>query len=131
MIKYVQTIPSLPGNMHTPVVIFDGSKIEIKGRSTPEYANLIWDPIIDALLEYIKSQEVIQILFKLEYFNSASSRFISDFFVSLAQFRLKCDLSIYWYYLENDEDSEYYGELYQSANPLLKIKLIKTNDLWT
>lgn len=129
MIKKVFTYQVKDEPLHTPIFTFDGNVVTITGRALPEYAAMVWVPFIEELKQYIIINKNIVLNFKLEYFNSASSRYVSDLFVTLAELRSKCSVTINWYYLDIDEDMEYYGDLYKSANPLLNFNLIKTKDL--
>jgi hypothetical protein len=49
--------------------------------------------------------------FKLAYFNSAAAKFIADILMLLNQYARKgCDIKLYWYFQEDDEDMLEAGE---------------------
>jgi hypothetical protein len=102
----------------TPKVIFDPSAgvVEIRGRSIPENSVEFYKPIMDALEKYEKSPKPETIVHvQLEYFNTASSKCILDFFKKLEEMNNKVTkVTINWYYEEDDEDMQEAGEDYQT-----------------
>jgi len=58
-------------------------------------------------------QNTINIDFKLEYFNTASSKLILDIFLKLEEMQEHGKkISVKWYFPEEDEDMEEAGEEY-------------------
>ena len=106
----------------SPNVIFDPRKhiFEMEGNSRPENVRDFFYPIIDALKEYfddfIKSNhkndpEIFNFNFKLEYFNSASAKFISDILVIVKNnYENGLKMKINWYFEDGDEDMKEVGE---------------------
>lgn len=103
-------IISLEGTEDTPKILLDKNNgiMEISGRSLPEDSAEFYQPVLDWLEEYKKSPNPETIfVFKLEYFNTASSKLILDILSSLEDI---ADAKIHWYYYEDDEDMEEAGE---------------------
>ncbi len=100
----------------TPLINFDPDEgiLEMKGRSSPENAIQFYQGLIDNLDEYIASDSEHFIAnFAFEYFNTSSSKCLFDVFKRL--FRMSesdIDLTINWYYEEDDEDMMEAGEDY-------------------
>jgi len=71
---------------------------------------------MDALEKYEKSPRPETIVHvQLEYFNTASSKCILDFFKKLEEMNNKVTkVTINWYYEEDDEDMQEAGEDYQT-----------------
>lgn len=100
----------------TPRVVLDQSNnlFEISGRSLPEDVVSFYQPVIDWLEEMeTKPLENMEFSFKLEYFNTASSKLILDIFLKLDEvYQDGNKINIKWYYSELDEDLEEAGEEY-------------------
>jgi hypothetical protein len=103
-------IINLEGTEDTPKILLDkGNGIfEISGRSLPEDSAEYYQPIIDWLKTYGEDplEETI-FVFKLEYFNTASSKLILDILTALEEIT---GVVIHWYFYEDDEDMEEAGE---------------------
>jgi hypothetical protein len=103
-------IISLEGTEDTPKIILDKSNgiFEISGRSLPEDSAEFYQPVLDWLGEYANQPlpETI-FVFKLEYFNTASSKLILDILSALEDIP---GTKIHWYFYEDDEDMEEAGE---------------------
>ena len=103
----------LEGTVDTPQVDFNpNGEILMSGRSLPEDPNVFYDPLfkwatgVDA--------ETITIMFKLEYFNTASSKKIYDLFKTFSQNPNVKNVIVKWHYEEGDYDSKETGEHYAS-----------------
>ena len=103
-------IINLEGTEDTPKIILDKTNkiFEISGRSLPEDSAEFYQPVLDWLNEYTKKAlpETI-FVFKLEYFNTASSKLILDVLTVLEDIE---NIKVHWYYYEDDEDMEEAGE---------------------
>jgi hypothetical protein len=97
-------IINLEGTEESPKILLDkdNSIFEISGRSLPEDAAEFYHPIIDWLTRYGQSPnpETV-VIFKLEYFNTASSKLILDILSKIEEIK---GSKIAWYYHEDDED---------------------------
>lgn len=106
----------LDGTDDTPkVVLDDENKIfEISGRSLPEDVADFYEPIlnwIDNELKNVKGQ--IAFAFKMNYFNTASSKLILDILIRLEEMHADGkDIVVHWFYDADDEDMMEAGEEY-------------------
>jgi hypothetical protein len=102
-------IINLEGTEDTPKIILDKTNgiFEISGRSLPEDTAEFYKPIIEWIMDYGKNPNpATNFTFKLEYFNTASSKLILDILSKLENIT---GTSIEWYYHEDDEDMEEAG----------------------
>jgi len=98
------------GTTDTPKVILDknGSTFEISGRSLPEDAAGFYQPILNWIEGYaVNPNPETKFNFRLEYFNTASSKLILDLLSALEDIK---GISINWYSDEDDEDMQEAGE---------------------
>ena len=103
-------ILSLEPTEDTPKVVLDkaGKTFEISGRSLPEDSAEFYQPILDWLKVYTEdSNDVTEFMFKLEYFNTASSKLILDVLTQLEEIE---GAKVTWFFHEDDEDMEEAGE---------------------
>ena len=108
---------NINGTEDTPAINFnyDTSEFIISGRSLPEDVSTFYKPIIDWLDECsatIKDNSKFE--FKLEYFNTASSKILLDLFMKLEEITevKQTKLSIIWFYQKEDIDMKEAGEEY-------------------
>ncbi len=92
----------------TPGIILDkeNQTFKIWGKSFPEESNKFFEPIFNWLEEYIQDpNENTTFVFKMEYFNSASStRMLEIFYILDRLYKAGHDVTIQWHYLEEDDD---------------------------
>jgi len=103
-------IINLEGTEDTPKIILDKANgiFEISGRSLPEDSAEFFQPILDWIGAYENDPNAsTQFVFKLEYFNTASSKLILDILSSLEEID---GVTVLWYFHEDDEDMEEAGE---------------------
>jgi hypothetical protein len=106
----------IEGTEDTPSVIFDLEQgiYEISGRSLPEDVVEFYTPVMN-WLDQLEEEPVadIEFSFKLEYFNTASSKLILDVLLKLDDiFQDGTSMNVRWYYYEMDEDLMEAGEEY-------------------
>lgn len=107
----------------SPKVFFDPRKhvFEMEGNSRPENVRDFYYPIIDTLRDYFEdiaekqtrseTNNVFNFNFKLEYFNSASAKFISDILVIIRNgYDKGINMKVNWYFDEGDDDMKEVGE---------------------
>jgi len=107
----------------SPKVLFDPKKyiFEMEGNSRPENVRDFFYPIIDTLREffdeigpdkkYTDNETAFNFNFKLEYFNSASAKFISDILVIIKNGNDKgLNMKVNWYFDDGDDDMKEVGE---------------------
>lgn len=102
----------------SPLVILDKEQkhFEISGKSMPEDVVEYYQPVLNWLEDYKKDPlpETV-FIFKLIYFNTASSKLIYDLLIALdeiAQSGKK--VVIQWYAISTDEDMEEAGHEFAS-----------------
>lgn len=90
------------------------SRFEFFGKSFPEDAKEFYAPIIDWFKDYVANpNRETTVVFKLEYFNTASSKKLVDMLNILKEIhRQKKVIMIYWYYKSDDEDMHETGETF-------------------
>ena len=88
--------------------------MELKGRSSPENSIQFYAKIIEGLEEYInQGGDEFTANFAFEYFNTSSSKCLFDVFKRLSKIDASGkDLTINWYYEEDDDDMMEAGEDY-------------------
>lgn len=103
---------NLEGTEDTPKIILDATNniYEISGRSLPEDCAQFYKPILDWLDGFNPTSKV-NFVFKLDYFNTASSKLILDILNRLEKIKNKGkDVTILWCFSEDDEDMQEAGE---------------------
>jgi hypothetical protein len=103
-------ILNLEGTSDTPKIILDkNNKIfEISGRSLPEDSVEFYRPVLEWIANYAKAPNpTTEFCFKLEYFNTSSSKLILDVLSALEAIE---GMQIEWCYQEDDEDMEEAGK---------------------
>ncbi len=100
----------------TPKVVLDhvNKVFEISGRSLPEDVVVYYAPVIRWLDDFANNPfEGMELCFKLEYFNTASSKLILDILLKLEEISPSVpSLKVSWYYLPSDIDMKEAGEEY-------------------
>jgi hypothetical protein len=109
---------SIAETSKTPAINLDLSKglIEIKGRSIPENSTEFYMPLLNCLKNFLpkKNGGVLTVNFQLEYFNTSSSKCILEILKSLTALqKTGIQVTINWYYEEDDDDMQASGENYQ------------------
>lgn len=118
---------------NTPLIEFNKDKhsLLLKGESRPENTSQYYAPIIAWLDDYYKwiyfltnestsAQFEISVNFKLDYFNSTSTKFILDFFSKLSKLKdfKSVKTTVNWFYFEMDEDMLENGEDFEAISGL-------------
>ena len=106
----------IQGTDDTPGIIFDveNNVFQISGRSMPEDVTAFYEPLLDWLDDFSEiAKGKIVFEFKLEYFNTASSKLLLDVLMKLEDmFEEGKEISVKWYFPDDDEDMEEAGEEY-------------------
>jgi hypothetical protein len=103
-------ILNLEGTEDTPRIIMDKKNgiMEISGRSLPEDSTEFYKPVLDWIENYANDPNSSTVfVFKLEYFNTASSKLILDLLYALEDIK---GIRVEWYFHEEDEDMEEAGQ---------------------
>lgn len=106
----------------TPEVTLEPGLIEISGRSIPIDSFEFYDPIIRWLEKYKEEpSKTTNVIFKIEYLNSASNRFIYNILKIMDEIHeRKYTVNTKWYYEEDDDSMRVFGI---DLNNLLKIPI--------
>jgi hypothetical protein len=102
-------IINLEGTEETPKVVLDKDNgiFEISGRSLPEDVSAFYGQVLQWLDKYAAAPNPeTHFIFKLEYFNTASSKIILDV---LSKLEGISGAKVYWYHHDDDEDMEEAG----------------------
>ena len=109
-------IIKIQGGDDIPSVILDAEDgiFQISGRSMPEDVTAFYDPILEWLEELTENySNKIIFEFKLEYFNTASSKLLLDVLMKLEEMHdAGKEVLVKWYFPDDDEDMEEAGEEY-------------------
>lgn len=103
-------ILDLEGTEDTPRILLDkqSGTMEISGRSLPEDSTDFYRPVLDWIEAYASDPHpTTTFIFKLEYFNTASSKLILDVLYALEDVK---GLKVKWYFHDEDEDMEEAGQ---------------------
>ncbi|MCX7987095.1 MAG: DUF1987 domain-containing protein [Bacteroidales bacterium] len=100
----------IQGTNDTPFIFCDAEKKEIllTGRSLPENPFKVYEKVFSWAEKY--DQDSILLNFKLEYFNTASSKQIFNLIKLFVENKQVKEIKVKWYYEEGDYDSKETGE---------------------
>lgn len=108
---------NIKGTDDTPSVVLDkdAGLFEFSGRSLPEDVTQFYDPIINWIKDYAGDpNDKTEVLFKLEYFNTASSKVLLDILLLYEDINNNGgNVVIKWHYHEDEEDMKEAGEEYE------------------
>lgn len=102
--------------LRTPYIFFDTEDctLVVKGRSIPENSLQFYGVLFkwaDSFYQDTEGHQKLEIIFKLEYFNTSSSKCILDFLRKLEKLKeLGVKVKISWFYDLRDEDMLEVGE---------------------
>ncbi len=93
-----------------PKMVFDKDNgiFELEGRSLPEDSEAVYGPVLEWLDDYGKDPNPeTEMVFRLEYYNSASLRKFADILATLRRISEQkgVKVSAVWYYEDGDESS--------------------------
>ncbi|MBP8849205.1 MAG: DUF1987 domain-containing protein [Breznakibacter sp.] len=107
---------NIKGTEDTPFVTLDkgANLFQISGRSLPEDVNQFYNPVLKWIDAYKDAPNAkTEFDFKLEYFNTASSKVILDILLKLEEImEAGHAVVIRWHYHEDEEDMREAGEEY-------------------
>jgi len=114
----------------SPEVILDPAGIvRLSGRSILENSAEFYEPVIDWINKYIENPaELTCVDIRLEYFNSATAKFIITLIKRITRVCLNNKkYKVNWYYEDGDEDilerGEYIASVLESSFNFIKVKL--------
>jgi hypothetical protein len=89
----------------------------LKGKSLPENAHLFYDPVVKWMSMYrAQANQQTNLVCKLEYFNTASSKKILEVIEELKA--ITGNISVEWHYLVDDDDMLEIGKEYSELTKL-------------
>ena len=100
----------------TPYIFFDGEKstLSVQGRSIPENSLQFYGVLFkwaDSFYQDSAEHQNLDVTFKLEYFNTSSSKCILDFLRKLENLKqMGVKVKVYWFYDVRDEDMQEVGQ---------------------
>ncbi len=98
----------------SPAINFNAAtgKCEMVGSSYPENASEFYTPVFDWLNNYITQvTRDLYFDFKLDYLNSSSIKFISEFVDKIDKYgKIGVTVEINWHFRDEDEDIKELGE---------------------
>jgi hypothetical protein len=108
----------LAESSYTPEVNFniEENKFIISGKSLPPDALDFYEPILNWVEKFFNSDQVpinMALEFKLDYYNTASSKQIAKLFLLIRDSLAKDLVTIWWYYYEDDYDMLDSGQQYE------------------
>ncbi|MDX9848546.1 MAG: DUF1987 domain-containing protein [Tenuifilaceae bacterium] len=114
----------------TPYVLLDSDQGEIRfeGRSIPENVIDFYQPLINWIERYSRDpSESTSVHFKLEYFNTSSSKRIFDIMKRMETIPATTgkSVTINWYYEEDDEDIYFAGNDYKALITKVDFNLVE------
>lgn len=105
----------------TPNVKLDSAKgtIFFEGKCFPENADDFFMPLLRWVRGYTQEKEIKEVVFKLEYFNTASSKKILELFLMFQQLMQRGQrFNVVWYFKEDDEDIRDSGRKFSSLTKI-------------
>jgi hypothetical protein len=105
---------NLTGTDQTPQVILNKEKgvFEFSGRSLTDKAADFYRPVIEWMTEYSEQPNAkTEVVFKMEYMNTSSSKALFDLFAMLQTIK---GAKVVWCFNDEDEDMEETGEEFSS-----------------
>jgi hypothetical protein len=124
-------------NPDMPKFAWVGDSVTLTGRAMPEFAEDAWSAFIMDLKDYysefketISPRNKFIINLKLDFYNSASSIFITTIFQLMQSNKNKCQSIVNWHYFAADDDDLANAEMYKESRNFksVKVNLIERND---
>jgi hypothetical protein len=113
----------------SPEVILDpNGHIKLRGRSILENSAEFYEPVIEWINKYVENPAALTCVdINLEYFNSATAKFIITLIQRISRVTLKNQkYKVNWYYEDGDEDilerGEYISSVLESDFQFIKVK---------
>jgi hypothetical protein len=93
---------------------YENGEFIISGRSLPEDVTTFYQPIMDWIDSFGSKPIDMKFQFKLEYFNTASSKILLDVLMKIEEIQDESGKSftVVWYSQDNDPDMKEAGEEY-------------------
>ena len=111
----------IEGNKGIPEIHFkNNGKLSISGRSYPDDANLIYNP----LLEFVASLEVNDVVFdvNLDYLNSGSIKYIKRIIHEIEDNKNIKTATVKWHFEDDDEKNKELGFMFKEISTKCKFE---------
>jgi len=106
--------------------------ISLEGRSLPDNPFEFYEPILNWADEFFNSDEVpldLKFDFKLEYYNTASSKQLAKLFKLMETSPASQNITVRWFYFEDDDDMLEAGQRYDMLINLdFEFEIMKDED---
>jgi hypothetical protein len=121
---------TIEASKYTPEIELNAQNniLSIKGKSYPENTFDFYAPVIAWLKEYFAQEDLPKATLNMDiiYFNSSSSKLFFDLFDLLEEAQEKGkDISVNWYYDEENESAEEAGEDFKEDFEGMDFNIIK------
>ncbi|MFP4621447.1 MAG: DUF1987 domain-containing protein [Bacteroidales bacterium] len=127
--KEIENVPGqeyvkIPATQRTPEILLDrtGTEAEVHflGRSLPDDARGFYNPILQWIDEYFSQPHPKTFIrFKLEYFNTSSSKMLLQIIKKLEKLENhNKNVAVEWCYMEDDEDILESGRTFQELTSI-------------
>lgn len=107
-------IINIAGTYDTPAIEFNPDKgvFTMSGRSLPANTFGFYQPVLDAVIDYLqKPLESSTFNFKMDFINSSSTKVLQELFYQIEQVHNKGKkVLVNWYYKFGDEDLKELGD---------------------
>ncbi len=101
------------GSEELPKFEFNNDVVIISGKSIPFDAKKVWSAFAGLLEIHIQNVGELTINFKMDYFNTSSSMYLTEIFKILNANYYKKKIVVNWFYDERDFSMEDLGEFHQ------------------
>lgn len=113
-------------------LLFSKGKLTLKGVSYPEYAKEFYQPVLEAIREYVSTdpQKHTEMAFKFTYFNTGTNPLITGIMKeleNLSNIEGKT-VEVNWYYEKDDDDMKEVGEYLETLTEL-EIRFIPVDSI--
>jgi len=107
----------------TPEISFDteDNTLHISGRSYPSDPGSFYEPVFEWLENYlstIDNESVLYLNFRLDYYNTSTSKQFAKLFKILEDSNIRDSVRINWFYRESDIDMLEAGERFSQITEL-------------
>ena len=114
---------------NSPEIIFDcsSSKLEIRGKSYPPNPGIFFSPVFSLLEDHFSAPSVCKLTVDVDlvYFNSGSSRILTELFARLEEAaKTGNKICVNWMYHEEDDDGLEFGEEFREDAETMTFNLV-------
>ena len=102
----------------------ENGEFTLYGSSIPEDADSFYFPLIEHLELIIDGGRDLVFNFKLDYFNTASTRYITRILKLMEKLNEVAKVRVNWFHFSNDETIQELGQMYKEISKI-RINMIK------